>query len=256
MYFPWKRRIVLVIAVLVSVVALGCGSSASESTPISKTDPTPDRSATSVPAVKQLVAPTPGRYDPNAMMYRLFPRIGPYSQTALDALEEVRQRKDLSQVPVLVEMIWFTFPASAREEVAATLRELTGQSLGGNDTIEWTEWLGRHRQEYRPPEEYLGWKINLLSQIHPRFALFLQTADETARIDLTEIVWGGVPPDGIPDLRDPETTSAEEAGYLEPDDRVFGVSINGENRAYPLRIVNAHEMVNDVLGGEPIALVW
>ena len=39
-------------------------------------------------------------------------------------------------------------------------------------------------------------------------------------------------------------------------DRVFGVTINGESRAYPLRIVNAHEMVNDTVGGEPISLLW
>ena len=115
MDFLCKRRLVLVIAVVVGVAALGCGSSASKSTPISKADPTPDQSATSLPAVKQPDSPTPGSYDPNAMMYRLFPRIGPYSQTAFDALEEVRRCRDLSQVPVLVEMIWFTFPASARE---------------------------------------------------------------------------------------------------------------------------------------------
>ena len=40
------------------------------------------------------------------------------------------------------------------------------------------------------------------------------------------------------------------------NDRVFGVTINGDSRAYPLRIVNAHEMVNDVVGEEPISLMW
>ena len=49
---------------------------------------------------------------------------------------------------------------------------------------------------------------------------------------------------------------ADEAAYLGLDERVFGVSINGESRAYPLRITNPHEMVNDVLGGEPISLAW
>ena len=36
--------------------------------------------------------------------------------------------------------------------------------------------------------------------------------------------------------------------------RVFGVFINGEHRAYPHRILNAHEMANDVVGGVPFAL--
>ena len=38
--------------------------------------------------------------------------------------------------------------------------------------------------------------------------------------------------------------------------RVFGVSINGEHRAYPISIMNPHEMANDILGGEPIALAY
>ena len=70
-----------------------------------------------------------------------------------------------------------------------------------------------------------------------------------ATIRLEEIVWGGVRRDGIPDLRFPPHVSPEEASYLESGDRVFGVSINGDHRAYPLRVLNAHEMANDIVGG-------
>ena len=62
--------------------------------------------------------------------------------------------------------------------------------------------------------------------------------------------------DGIPDLIDPPVIPEGEAAYLLPDDRVFGVSFNGEHRAYPLRILNAHEMTNDVVGGVPFALAY
>ena len=54
----------------------------------------------------------------------------------------------------------------------------------------------------------------------------------------------------------PRLMAAADAGYLEPTDRVFGVSINGEHRAYPLRILNPHEMANDVVGGVPISLAY
>ena len=77
-----------------------------------------------------------------------------------------------------------------------------------------------------------------------------------ARIRLEEIAWGGVGKDGIPDLRYPPVVTAGEADYLEPPDRVFGVSINGEHRAYPLRILNLHEMANDIVGGVPFALAY
>ena len=118
------------------------------------------------------------------------------------------------------------------------------------------EWYGANREHYRPPEGYADWKANLLSFIDEDYIELLADAAETSRIDLTEVVWGGVPIDGIPDLRDPDVVHADEAPYLQARDRVFGVSINGEHRAYPLRITNPHEMVNDVLGGEPIALAW
>ncbi|HIN06522.1 MAG TPA: DUF3179 domain-containing protein [Dehalococcoidia bacterium] len=73
-------------------------------------------------------------------------------------------------------------------------------------------------------------------------------------IRLEEIVWGRVPRDGIPDLINPRVVTPQEAGYLFDDDRVFGVSFNGEHRAYPLRVLNAHEMANDVVGSAPFAL--
>jgi hypothetical protein len=70
------------------------------------------------------------------------------------------------------------------------------------------------------------------------------------------VVWAGVPKDGIPDLTRPPVLSAAQADYLNPDDRVFAVSLNGEHRAYPLRILNPHEMANDVVGGVPFALAY
>ena len=51
-------------------------------------------------------------------------------------------------------------------------------------------------------------------------------------------------------------TAAAAATYLNPDDRVFGVEINGDARAYPLRIANWHEMVNDIVGGVPVSLAY
>ena len=81
-------------------------------------------------------------------------------------------------------------------EAIATLGELTGQEIGGgiDSWNRWMEWLGKNSSEYPPPEGYLGWKINLLSIIDPRYEEFLAPAEQTARVDLTEVVWGGVPP--------------------------------------------------------------
>lgn len=200
---------------------------------------------------------TPIPYDSNDAMYKVFPGFGRTSNLTYSALEEVRLNKDKSMVAVLVESMRYQSTANVREAAADVLRELTGEDYGGEDWKQWMEWLGKHRDEYPPPDEYLDWKINYLSQLNSRFAAFLYPAREGAiTVDPTEIVWGGVLPDGIPDIRDPKMLPPDDADFLDSDERVFGVSINGDTRAYPLRIINGHEMINDTVGGEPISLAW
>jgi len=76
------------------------------------------------------------------------------------------------------------------------------------------------------------------------------------RIDRELIRSGGPPKDGIPSLTEPPTTPVEQADFLDPDDRVVVVSVDGQTRGYPLAVLNWHEAVNDTLGGRPIAVVY
>ena len=71
-----------------------------------------------------------------------------------------------------------------------------------------------------------------------------------------EIRSGGPPKDGIPALTDPRVLRPRDAGYLNDADRVAGVSLGEESRAYPLKILNYHEIVNDKLGGVAIAVTY
>jgi len=50
--------------------------------------------------------------------------------------------------------------------------------------------------------------------------------------------------------------TADNASFLRPNDRVLGVESNGVERAYPIRILNYHEIVNDTLGGQPIVITY
>ena len=77
-----------------------------------------------------------------------------------------------------------------------------------------------------------------------------------AIIPANEIRSGGPPKDGIPALTDPQSVAAEEAAYLKLGDRVVGVVVGEDSRAYPLKILNHHEVVNDRLGGIPIAVTY
>jgi len=77
-----------------------------------------------------------------------------------------------------------------------------------------------------------------------------------ATIPVEEIFNGGPPKDGIPALTDPTFETASEANYLDDGDRVIGVSINGQSKAYPLLILNWHEVVNDKIGGSAIVVTY
>lgn len=79
---------------------------------------------------------------------------------------------------------------------------------------------------------------------------------DNLQVDPENLLSGGPPKDGIPALSDPETISVEQADFMQPDDRVVGVSLNGENRAYPLRLLNWHEVINDSIGGVPVVVVY
>jgi hypothetical protein len=71
-----------------------------------------------------------------------------------------------------------------------------------------------------------------------------------------EILWGGVPRNGIPAINTPTFVEAAAADFLSGTDRVLGVSRNGVTKAYPIRIMDRHEIVNDRFGDEPIVVTY
>jgi uncharacterized protein DUF3179 len=76
-------------------------------------------------------------------------------------------------------------------------------------------------------------------------------------IPLDQIEGGGPPRDAIPALNDLQNLTADQAGrLLEPSDRVLGVFFNDQAKAYPVRILNWHELVNDTVGGRAILVSW
>jgi hypothetical protein len=64
-----------------------------------------------------------------------------------------------------------------------------------------------------------------------------------------------LPFDAIPAITDPQFVSAN-ATELDADAPVIGVTFNDESHAYSLYLLNGHEIVNDVVGGQNIATTW
>jgi len=62
--------------------------------------------------------------------------------------------------------------------------------------------------------------------------------------------------DCIPSIDSPEYVPAKEASFMAPETIVLGIDIEGEQRAYPLPIMDRHEIVNDHIGGQAIAVTW
>ena len=62
--------------------------------------------------------------------------------------------------------------------------------------------------------------------------------------------------DCIPSIDDPKFVTVGQAGFIADEDLVLGLSLNGYFRAYPTRILDQHEIVNDIVAGIPIAITW
>ena len=281
-----SRAIWIAVAATVLIFAFACGSNGgppelpteeelappppAQSTPQQPANtPTPRPASAESSEEEPTAVPTatsPREYDSVLPMSKIFQGISstvfnefsPNPELAIDGMKSARDAGDKSMVPVIVTLMRFINREAVFEEAVLTLNELTGEDFGTTPAAwpAWFEWVGANLDDYRPPDGYPQLKRRFLASIHPGFEQLLDGYENTSRIEPFEIEWGGVAPDGIRPLEFPPNIPAEEADYLESHERVFGVSINGEHRAYPLRIMNPHEMANDVLGGEPISLAY
>ncbi len=166
---------------------------------------------------------------------------------------------DPAWVPYLIDMLRMYGVGGVVEPIAASLASLTGEPVSDDVRLIYAtygRWL--HAGEpipYDPPgsdQGYIAWKSLLYSQADLEFAKLIFQIDDP--ILASQIQWGGVRRGGIPELNAPITVSVAEADWMTDDELTFGAVVNGEVRAYPHRILDHHEMANDTLGGEPVAL--
>ena len=174
-------------------------------------------------------------------------------EQAVAKLEAARDRRF---VPVLLELLragqmGIAGRAGYNQRMIA-LERLSGQSLGG-DWFAWAEWY--EGRDLAPPPGFASWKGKLWTRLDPAFGELLRD-EQPARIRVAEIDWAGVKLDGVPALDAPVHVAPAGAPWLEDGEPVVGVAIGDEARAYPLRILDWHELVNDRLGGVPFALVY
>lgn len=107
-------------------------------------------------------------------------------------------------------------------------------------------------------------KVRFKSVDIKKFGLILLWVGLTAwdfskhSIPLSEILSGGPDKDGIPAIDRPQFVPAAKASrvFLKNEDRIIALVVNGKKKAYPIKILNWHEIVNDRIGGRRVVVTF
>lgn len=186
-----------------------------------------------------------------------------WSEDQAAALDEIAASADPRLAWIVADLMRF---ANSRQlmsdlsEAAATLLDLPAptQNQWGIITDHLIAW------DIPAPPDYLRYKRAIFTNIVPGWnALFVE-----GNIDWRHVSWGGVLIDDraydqtdaacncIPAADNPDVLSVAEATWLDDDDVIFGVEVNGAFRAYPRQIMEVREMVNDTLGGRDLGIPY
>ncbi len=183
--------------------------------------------------------------------------ISPVTTYRKAAIDYFVSRGKPDAIPALVLALRF---APSGGDLAAALEKLAGVEPGKGPLDRWALWSQwmlwqETHPEVKPFAGFDDFQSRIFRLLDDNFGVFLQPGI-AHEIRLEEITWGGVLKDGIPALTNPKLIAPAQAAYLTPDELVFGIEINGDIRAYPLRIMDWHEMLNDVIGGVPVSLAY
>ena len=259
----WRSSWPSIGIVFISALLVGCASTGTLEPPEITADgiapptiPDPQTTSEDPPLASVEPANPQGRFSELQSKSIMDALISDDPRVVSEALIQLEQNPDPRFISVLIELMRAAqlgiIKGATYTEIVTALETLSGKSFGP-DWPAWIEWYGG--SDLEPPPGFTGWKGELLGRIDPGFAQFLRE-DLPSRIRVEEIQWGGVRVDGIPALDNPEMVPAEDADYLLPEEPVFGISIEGDSRAYPLRILDWHEMANDVVGEVPVSLSY
>jgi len=86
--------------------------------------------------------------------------------------------------------------------------------------------------------------------------ILMETNGIKHNIPLDKIKGGGPPKDGIPSIDNPIFANVLDSQFMSDSDTVIGLEINGETKAYPIFILVWHEIINDKVGGIPVAVTY
>lgn len=190
-------------------------------------------------------------------------KLGTWDENQTLALEEVAKSGDPRLAWIISDLMRFV----PSRQLHVVLSDAAGRLLGKEfaDDHNWGTVTDHLIAWNIPaPPDYLKSKRAIFTSIVPGWDKIFVEGD----IDWRLVSWGGVLIDDrpydttdqlcncIPAADNPDVSTAEEATWLSDEDIVFGIVLNGEARAYPRRIMEVREMVNDTLGGRELGIPY
>ena len=179
------------------------------------------------------------------------------------ALQTITESGDVRLVWLISDLMRFVSQSSLIVPLVESTTEMLGIDFeDGNYWGKTTDHL--MAWDIPAPPNYLEGKRKIFTTLVPGWDKIFVEGD----IDWRHVSWGGVLIDDrafdttdelcncIPAADNPETTDVAGAKWLDDDDIVFGVEVNGEYRAYPRQIMEVREMVNDTLGGRDLGIPY
>lgn len=181
----------------------------------------------------------------------------PNSVLASNIAADMALDGDRQWAPWLLDLLRLGPSNLTDEQVAGALAAISGIEREPDQFITadyriYGRWV--YDEAIDPGPGYRAWKEGLYGPLDEGYDELLASVDDD--VVLSQIQWGGVPRGGIPELNDAPRLPAAEAPWMEPDEIVFGVEIEGIPVAYPFRILGHHELANDTIGSTPVSLVF
>ncbi len=179
------------------------------------------------------------------------------------ALAAIAKSEDPRLAWIISDMLRFVAASRPYSSLTRAASKLLGKDLNNDDS--WPD-ITNHliAWDIPAPPNYLDFKRAIFTLNIPGWENLFVEGD----IDWRLVSWGGVLIDKraynttdegcncIPAADNPDVSNAEDAVWLKDEDIVFGIEINGEARAYPRRIMEVREMVNDTLGGRNLGIPY
>lgn len=190
-------------------------------------------------------------------------RSGVFGVEQIDALQRIADSKDVRVAWIISDLMRFVSSQQLMATLSATAGKLMDVELNimtawGDTTDHLIAW------DVPAPPGYLDVKRNIFTMVLPEWEDLFAEGD----IDWRHVSWGGVRIDDrpfgetdtlcncIPAADNPKVTDVAGAAWLDDTAVVFGIEVNGKYRAYPRRIMEVREMVNDTLGGRQLGIPY